>query len=58
MQRSGLEWLFRLAMEPRRLWRRYLFNNPWFLWLILRQALGKEAYASDEGQKTEQYVAR
>jgi N-acetylglucosaminyldiphosphoundecaprenol N-acetyl-beta-D-mannosaminyltransferase len=58
VQKSGLEWSFRLLMEPRRLWRRYLINNPWFLWLILRQALGKEAYASDEGQKTEQYVAR
>jgi len=42
MQRSGLEWFFRLVTEPRRLWRRYLINNPWFLWLILRQALGKE----------------
>jgi len=42
MQRSGLEWLFRLAMEPRRLWRRYLINNPWFLWLMLLQALGKK----------------
>jgi N-acetylglucosaminyldiphosphoundecaprenol N-acetyl-beta-D-mannosaminyltransferase len=41
MQRSGLEWLFRLIMEPRRLWRRYLVNNPWFLWLVLLQALGK-----------------
>ena len=27
MQRSGLEWLFRVANEPRRLWRRYLVNN-------------------------------
>jgi exopolysaccharide biosynthesis WecB/TagA/CpsF family protein len=45
MQKSGLEWLFRLLMEPRRLWRRYLLNNPWFLWLILRQALRKEPYA-------------
>jgi N-acetylglucosaminyldiphosphoundecaprenol N-acetyl-beta-D-mannosaminyltransferase len=42
MQRSGLEWCFRLITEPRRLWRRYLINNPWFLWLILREALGKE----------------
>lgn len=41
MQRSGLEWCFRLITEPRRLWRRYLINNPWFLWLILRDALGK-----------------
>jgi N-acetylglucosaminyldiphosphoundecaprenol N-acetyl-beta-D-mannosaminyltransferase len=40
MQRSGLEWLFRLLSEPRRLWRRYLVNNPWFLWLVLLQALG------------------
>jgi N-acetylglucosaminyldiphosphoundecaprenol N-acetyl-beta-D-mannosaminyltransferase len=38
MQKGGLEWLFRLVMEPRRLWRRYLINNPWFLWLVLREA--------------------
>ena len=31
MQRSGLEWLYRLYREPRRLWRRYLKNNPRFL---------------------------
>jgi N-acetylglucosaminyldiphosphoundecaprenol N-acetyl-beta-D-mannosaminyltransferase len=43
MQWSGLEWLFRLLMEPRRLWRRYLINNPRFLWLVLLQALGKES---------------
>jgi N-acetylglucosaminyldiphosphoundecaprenol N-acetyl-beta-D-mannosaminyltransferase len=41
MQQSGLEWLFRLVLEPRRLWRRYLINNPWFLWLVLLQALSK-----------------
>jgi N-acetylglucosaminyldiphosphoundecaprenol N-acetyl-beta-D-mannosaminyltransferase len=37
MQRSGLEWLFRLASEPRRLWKRYLVNNPLFVWLTLLQ---------------------
>lgn len=31
MQRSGLEWSYRLAREPRRLWRRYLRNNPAFV---------------------------
>ena len=31
LQRAGLEWAFRLAVEPRRLWRRYLRNNPAFL---------------------------
>ena len=35
MQRSGLEWLFRLAREPRRLWRRYLVGNTTFLALEL-----------------------
>jgi N-acetylglucosaminyldiphosphoundecaprenol N-acetyl-beta-D-mannosaminyltransferase len=30
----GLQWLFRLLKEPRRLWRRYLSNNPRFLWSI------------------------
>jgi N-acetylglucosaminyldiphosphoundecaprenol N-acetyl-beta-D-mannosaminyltransferase len=37
MQRSGLEWLFRLATEPRRLWRRYLVNNTAFLWALARR---------------------
>jgi N-acetylglucosaminyldiphosphoundecaprenol N-acetyl-beta-D-mannosaminyltransferase len=44
MQRSGSEWLFRLAMEPRRLWRRYLRNNPVFLWRISGQKLGLRRY--------------
>jgi N-acetylglucosaminyldiphosphoundecaprenol N-acetyl-beta-D-mannosaminyltransferase len=37
MQRAGLEWLFRLAAEPRRLWRRYLVLNPRFLFQLARQ---------------------
>jgi N-acetylglucosaminyldiphosphoundecaprenol N-acetyl-beta-D-mannosaminyltransferase len=36
MQRSGLEWAFRLGKEPRRLWRRYLRNNPSFVVRIVR----------------------
>jgi N-acetylglucosaminyldiphosphoundecaprenol N-acetyl-beta-D-mannosaminyltransferase len=32
---SGLEWMHRLASEPRRLWRRYLIGNPRFLWSAL-----------------------
>ncbi len=39
MQRHGLEWLFRLFQEPKRLWRRYLLNNPRFVALVLLQAL-------------------
>jgi N-acetylglucosaminyldiphosphoundecaprenol N-acetyl-beta-D-mannosaminyltransferase len=37
MMRVGLEWFFRLLMEPRRLWRRYLLGNPRFVALVLRQ---------------------
>ena len=44
MQRSGLEWLFRLATEPRRLWRRYLTNNPRFVWRLLLQLSGAVRY--------------
>ncbi|HEY3310231.1 MAG TPA: WecB/TagA/CpsF family glycosyltransferase [Anaerolineales bacterium] len=35
MQKMGLEWFFRLRQEPRRLWRRYLYNNPRFIGLAL-----------------------
>ena len=37
MMRSGLEWLFRLCLEPRRLWRRYIIGNPRFIIQTLRQ---------------------
>jgi N-acetylglucosaminyldiphosphoundecaprenol N-acetyl-beta-D-mannosaminyltransferase len=39
MQRSGLEWLWRLSREPRRLWRRYLLEDAPFVWLALRELL-------------------
>lgn len=39
----GLEWLFRLMMEPRRLWKRYFKNNPRFLVLFLLQWLRRHA---------------
>ena len=35
MQRSGLEWIFRLIKEPRRLWRRYLIDNVRFALYLL-----------------------
>lgn len=37
LQRMGLEWLFRLIVEPKRLWRRYLLQYPPFVWKIARQ---------------------
>lgn len=40
LQRLGLEWAYRLAHEPRRLWRRYALLNPAFLGLLALQASG------------------
>ena len=40
MQKVGLEWAFRLAQEPRRLFRRYLLTNSQFLWLLSRELVG------------------
>jgi N-acetylglucosaminyldiphosphoundecaprenol N-acetyl-beta-D-mannosaminyltransferase len=39
MQESGLEWLFRLTHEPRRLWRRYLINGSNFVWNVSLELL-------------------
>ena len=44
MQRSGLVWLFRLAIEPRRLGPRYLRNNPRFLLMLLLSACGMRRF--------------
>ena len=44
MQRSGLEWFYRLCQEPRRLWKRYLTNNPRFLFRAICQLLRLRRY--------------
>ncbi|MFH1532759.1 MAG: WecB/TagA/CpsF family glycosyltransferase [Pseudomonadota bacterium] len=51
VQRAGLEWAFRTAMEPRRLWRRYLYNNPRFIYRILQQHMGLRIYTTDPETK-------
>lgn len=40
IQALGFEWLFRLLTEPRRLWKRYLYHNPRFVFLALADLLG------------------
>lgn len=37
MQNSGLEWLYRVIQEPRRMWKRYLTTNCEFAWLLLKE---------------------
>ncbi|MGV3483062.1 MAG: WecB/TagA/CpsF family glycosyltransferase [Planctomycetaceae bacterium] len=51
MQRNGLEWLFRLTREPKRLWRRYLYLNPAFVGLLALQRLGIYKGHTDRGVK-------
>ena len=40
-QQHGLEWLYRLMIEPRRMWRRYVIGNPLFIWNIWKELRGK-----------------
>ena len=47
MMQIGLEWLFRLFTEPKRLWRRYLYNNPRFLFLAVMQLLNLKDFKAD-----------
>jgi len=47
IQRSGFEWLHRLIHEPRRLWKRYLKNNPLFVMKIIGQLTGLKKYSID-----------
>jgi N-acetylglucosaminyldiphosphoundecaprenol N-acetyl-beta-D-mannosaminyltransferase len=45
MQRGGLEWFYRLCSEPRRLAKRYLRNNPIFVWKFAAQLAGLKKYS-------------
>lgn len=51
LQDRGLEWAFRLAKEPRRLWRRYLYLNPLYLTMIAAQWLGLRQFSPESGRR-------
>lgn len=58
MQDAGLEWLFRLVQEPKRLWQRYAILNPLYLWHIFQQYLGLRKFVPtmpDGKEKIESY---
>lgn len=44
VKEAGLQWLHRLLQDPKRLWRRYFFNNPRFVWKISLQLAGLRRY--------------
>ncbi len=52
IKRAGLQWLHRLLQDPRRLWKRYLRNNPVFLWKISMQLLRQRHVARSRRAST------
>jgi len=44
MQNIGLEWLFRLSCEPRRLWKRYLLGNSKFVYLLIKDVFSQKIF--------------
>ena len=51
MQKSGLEWLYRVYQEPKRMFKRYLVGNTKFIALTLKYAFGKTGVENHERQK-------
>jgi len=41
VQKMGLQWAYRVRQEPRRLWRRYLYQNARFCWLVLKETMSR-----------------
>jgi N-acetylglucosaminyldiphosphoundecaprenol N-acetyl-beta-D-mannosaminyltransferase len=56
MQNAGLEWLFRLVAEPRRLWQRYLLLNPAYIFLVVMQAIGISRFSTDGQSPTNELL--
>lgn len=54
LQKRGLEWLYRLVKEPRRLWRRYVLLNPLYLSLLALQRTGLRRFSRNDGVKPTQ----
>lgn len=42
MQKAGLEWLYRVYQEPRRMWKRYAVTNSWFLYFLTKEWFGQK----------------
>ncbi|MCI5189977.1 MAG: WecB/TagA/CpsF family glycosyltransferase [Candidatus Electrothrix sp. AS4_5] len=48
MTDNGMEWLARLLIEPKRLWKRYLIGNLFFFYLIFKERLNKKKYLDND----------
>ena len=56
VKRAGLQWLDRLLQDPRHLWKRYLRNNPAFLWHIFLQLTGLRSYPPSTLLKADEHA--
>ena len=52
MQKAGLEWLFRLLQEPRRLAKRYLYTNTIFAYLLMKHLIMRKHPVTGDRQRT------
>lgn len=46
MQKSGLEWCYRIYQEPKRMWKRYAKTNPVFVWMVIKEYFRMKAQGS------------
>jgi N-acetylglucosaminyldiphosphoundecaprenol N-acetyl-beta-D-mannosaminyltransferase len=58
IKRAGLQWFHRLMQDPRHLWRRYLRNNPAFLWQIALQLTGLRQYSTTQAFHATEFTQR
>ncbi|NET32007.1 MAG: WecB/TagA/CpsF family glycosyltransferase [Cyanothece sp. SIO1E1] len=56
VRKGGLEWLYRLIQEPRRLWRRYASTIPLFLWLAFKQVIKVQVGMNPDAPFREQWI--
>jgi N-acetylglucosaminyldiphosphoundecaprenol N-acetyl-beta-D-mannosaminyltransferase len=58
MMKVGLEWLFRLATEPRRLWKRYFKHNPRFILFFFMQMVGWKRYSAKPAKTIQEQITK
>jgi N-acetylglucosaminyldiphosphoundecaprenol N-acetyl-beta-D-mannosaminyltransferase len=50
MQKSGLEWCYRIHQEPGRMWKRYAKTNPVFVWMVVKEYVKRRAPQLNESK--------
>jgi len=56
MQKSGLEWCYRIYQEPRRMWKRYAKTNPVFVWMVLKEYVKRMAQRAKSSKRSTDFA--